>query len=267
MTDPEPISRKRVLYTVPGMAEVTVSRDQEYRGHDRSPLALDVYYPPGQRTTTLIPAVVFVTGFRDAGARKMLGGSFRQTGSYVSWAQLVAASGIAAVTYENREPASDALALLQHLREHGARLGIDAGRVAIWSCSGHVPAALAVLMFNPPGVRCAALLYGYMLDLDGRSDVAGAASKFGFTNPAAAKRVEDLPRELPLLVVRAGRDEMPGLNDAIDRFAAHALAANLPVTVLNHPPAPHAFDLYCDDAPSHHVVAHVLAFMRAHVTV
>lgn len=44
---------------------------------------------------------------------------------------------------------------------------------------------------------------------------------------------------------------MPGLNDSLDRFAAVALAAHWPVTMVNHPPAPHAFDLTDDTRESH----------------
>jgi hypothetical protein len=40
----------------------------------------------------------------------------------------------------------------------------------------------------------------------------------------------DLPN-VAMLIVRAGRDQMPGLNVSIDQFVAKALELNLPVTV------------------------------------
>ncbi len=40
---------------------------------------------------------------------------------------------------------------------------------------------------------------------------------------------------IPMLIARAGRDEVPLLNEALDRFTAKALAANAPLTVINHP--------------------------------
>ena len=46
----------------------------------------------------------------------------------------------------------------------------------------------------------------------------------------------------PMLIVRAGRDN-PGLNNAIDTFAALALGLNAPVTVMNYPAGVHAFEV------------------------
>jgi hypothetical protein len=107
------------------------------------------------------PAVIFVTGFSDAGAQRMLGCRFKEMGSYVSWAELVAASGMVAVTYANQQPDADVRAVLTHLRQDAAPLGLDENRIGVWSCSGNVPTALSVLT-GDAGHRptCAVLCYG-----------------------------------------------------------------------------------------------------------
>jgi hypothetical protein len=115
----------------------------------------------------------------------------------------------------------------------------------------------------PERIACAALCYPYTLDLDGASGVAAAAGRFGFANACAGRGIDDLARDVPLLLVRAGRDELPGLNEALDRFAVRALAANLPLTLVNHPDAPHAFELFDGGAATAAVVEQVLAFLRA----
>ena len=69
-------------------------------------------------------------------------------------------------------------------------------------------------------LKCAALCYGFMLDLDGSTAVADAARQFGFSNPCSNRTFEELPRDTPLFVARAGRDEFPGLNGALDSFVA-----------------------------------------------
>jgi acetyl esterase/lipase len=69
----------------------------------------------------------------------------------------------------------------------------------------------------------------------------------------------------PLLIVRAGRDEIPGLADSIDRFVDEALARNAPVTVVNHPEAPHGFDNQLDTPRTREVLGQVLAFLRFHL--
>ena len=226
---------------------------------------MDLYYPHGAGPGALSPAVVFVTGFRDAGAQRMLGCRFKEMGSYISWAQLVAASGMAAITYVNDQPAADAQNVVHYLLRNAAALGIDANRMAIWSCSGNVPTALSVLMLRPDGLKCAVLCYGYMLDLDGLTSVADAARQMGFVNACAGKSVEDLPREMPLFIARAGQDQMPGLNDALDRFMIKALTCNLPVTFVNHPRGPHAFDLLDHSEGSREIIKRILAFLRFHL--
>ena len=71
----------------------------------------------------------------------------------------------------------------------------------------------------------------------------------------------------PLLLVRSGRDETPGLNEALDRFIADAIASNRPVTVANHPTASHSFELNHDRALTRSVLRQALAFLRFHLGV
>lgn len=264
MTQPDHISRKRVVYSIDGMDAVTVRRDVEYRTAANGPLTMDVYYPATLDPGATVPAVVFVTGFSDLGATKMIGCKFKEMGSYTSWAQLVAASGLIAVTYSNEQPDTDVDAVLRYLREHAAALQIDATRLAMWSGSGNVPNALALSM--RARFTCAVLFYGYTLDLDGAAHVAAAQAQFRFVNAGAGKTIADLPRNLPMFIVRAGADQMPGLNAALDRFVAQALSSNLPTTVVNHPAGPHAFDLFEDSAASREIVRQSLAFFRFHLS-
>lgn len=265
------------------MDDVIIRRDLLYK----ETLTIDLYYPPdtGEDARSLAPAVLFVTGFPAAGVRRILGCEAKEMESYISWGRLVAASGMVGITYAAQQPESDVRDVLQHLRQNANSLGIDARRIGIWSCSGNVPNALALLMregedrggggpqerqerherLEGLDLKCAVLCYGYMLDLDGATHVADAATMFGFVNPAAGRSVSDLPRDVPLLVVRAGRDEMPQLNDAIDGFLSHALRANLPVTLINHHVAPHAFDILDDTDASRAVIERIVAFMQSHL--
>jgi acetyl esterase/lipase len=261
--DPRPeIARKKVVYERSGLSEVTVRRDEPYVGAGGAALTMDVYSPPGLERGARRPAVVFVIGFSDVGAQARLGCRFKEMESFVSWARLVAASGMVAITHSTgADPAADVRALLRHVRENAAELGVDASRVGLWACSGHAPSALAALMAEGDRPKCAALFYGYLLDLEGSSAVAEAARTFGFANPAAGRSVADLPHETPLFIARAGRDAMPRLNEATDRFVGAALAANRPLTLVNHPAAPHAFDLMDAGETSREVIRQALAFL------
>ena len=260
-TQQDHISKKRVVYTMPGVDAVTVRRDEEYRVTDGGTLTMDLYYPPDSKKGAPLPAVVIVAGYSDVGDRPRFG-KFKEMGWSISWGQLMAASGMLAITYTNREPATDIAALLQYVRRNAASLGVDENRIGVFAGSGNVPIALSVLMQEAMDyLKCAVLCYGFMLDLEGSTAVAEAAKTYGFVNPCAGRSVDDLPRDIPLLIVRAAEEQFPHLNEMIDRFVLNALARSLPVTLVNHP-GPHAFDLTQNSETARETIGQMLAFLR-----
>jgi acetyl esterase/lipase len=176
----------------------------------------------------------------------------------------LAVSGVATVIYATREPATDIQTVLRYLREQATPLGIDGERVGILACSANVVVALSALMTGSQA-RCAALLNGLTMDLDGGSAVAAASSTFGFMNACAGKSVDDLATDVPLFLVRSGRDQFAGLNEALDRFIGAAVARDLPVALVNHPTAPHAFDVDDDSKASRQIIRQVLSFLCVHL--
>ena len=265
-TPQDPIWKKRVVYEMPGVNAVTTRPDVVFGARDGDALTMDIYYPPDFNGGASLPTVIIVAGFPDLGFQKIVGCKFKEMGSSVSWAQLIAASGMAAITYSNRSPAADMQSLLRYVRKNGAPLGVDEGRLGLWASSGNVPLALSLLMQDAENpLRCAVLCYGYLLDLEESTGVADAARKFGFANPCAGKSVADLRHDIPLFVARAGNDQMPQLNETLDRFVLKALERDLPVTVVNHASARHSFDLFQDNATSREIVWQILAFLRFHL--
>jgi len=213
---------------------------------------IDYYPPPGTDTDpATLPAVVIVSGYPDDGFRKHTGTSFREMESTVAWARRFGASGMVGVTYSTNDPAAGIHEVLREL--HGRR-------IAIWASSGNVPVALSALMHDAPEpIACAALCYGYTLD------VAEAAATFKFANPTAGRTIDDLRSDVPLFLARAGQDQFPGLNEALDRFVAGALRRNLPLTLVNHPDGPHAFDLADDSATTREIIRGIVAFLQFHL--
>jgi acetyl esterase/lipase len=196
----------------------------------------------------------------------MLGCKQKEMGSYISWARLAAASGLVAITYTTRDPASDVDDLLRYVRENASALGIAENRLGVWACSGNVPNALSVLTKEgAEHLRCAVMCYGYMPDFERGAVTAEAAMKWGFVNPGADKIFTALPQQMPLFIVRAGQDEMPRLNETIDHFVGQALSHNLPITLVNHAAAPHAFDLFHDSETSREIIRQILTFMQVHL--
>ena len=110
-------------------------------------------------------------------------------------------------------------------------------------------------------IKCAAFCYGLTLDLDGQTGVADAAKMFRFVNASAGKSIDDLATDIPMFIARAGADEVPHLNETLERFVVAALRRDLPVTVVNHPGAPHAFDLFHDSETTREIIRRILAFL------
>ncbi len=242
------------------MSEVTI-RKIEYAGHPDNRLGMDVYYPPSTTpSSSSLPAVILVTGHRDSVIEATTGCKLKDTEQYRSWGKLLAATGLVAITYVNREPADDVFSVYEFLTNNSDSLGIDSDRLGVWSCSANTPNALALVMSEKTRIRCAAFFYGYMLDRQGKSIVADAASRWGFSAPNSTKSIDNLPAELALRIVRAGADKVPGINQTIDDFCTDALERNLPMTLVNHPKAPHSFDILDDSLETKTIIRDTLEF-------
>jgi dienelactone hydrolase len=263
---PTELANMTVVYSIPAVEAVTARRDLPYRTSESGSLTFDVYDPPGRSPHERRPAVLIVFGYSDAGFPKVFGRRFKDMGQTVSWAKLIAASGMVAILYSNREPIEDLQSLLQYIRDDAATLGIDPNRLGVWAASSHVPLALSLLMETERRLACAVLCYGYMLDLQGATSVADAHKTYPFANPCAGKSMTDVRDDVPLLLVRAGTDQF-GVNESVDSFAGGALQRNLPVTLVNHATAPHAFDLFDEGQVTREIIREILRFLQFHLSV
>jgi acetyl esterase/lipase len=260
------ITMKKLVLDLAGTEGVTVRRDVEYGMTDSGPLVMDLYYPPAAASGSRLPAVVIVGGYPDVGVPMVLGCTFREMEFCIGWARLIAQHGMVAIVGTSQHPATDAETMIRYARQHAAPLGIDEQRIGLYAASGAGPNALSLLMSDAgKDLKCAVLSNVYTLDVDGSTGVAQAAAQFRFVNPAARKTIGELPQNVPMFLVRSGRDEMPSLNEALDRFVGHALARNLPITVVNHAAAPHAFDVFHDSDASREIIRQWLAFLRFHL--
>jgi acetyl esterase/lipase len=170
-----------------------------------------------------------------------------------------------AILYSNRDPAEDATAVLRYVREHASSLGIDGTRIGLWAGSANVPVALWLLMQQEMPVTCATLCCGYMLDVDGATGVAEMQKTYRFANPCEGKSVDDVRRDVALLIARSGQEQF-GANESIDNFVAGALRCNLRLTLVNHADAPHGFDLFHDSETTREIIRQILRFLRFHLS-
>jgi acetyl esterase/lipase len=259
------IVRRRIVLTVPGMEAVGARRDLVYKSADGQPLHMDVYSPPGPPRAR--PAVILIHGgpIPRTGAKNM--------GVFVSYGELLAASGFVAVAFDHRflapprladagEDVADALA---HVRSTAGSLGVDPERLALWAFSGGGPFLAAPLRERPAWLR-AVVAYYAVLDLQqpppGADSGTDAALRERFS--AILGLQEDARSAPPLLVARAGLDN-PWLNDGIDRFVGAATARGATLDLLNHPGGRHGFDILDDVPRSREVIRRTLDFLREHL--
>ena len=249
-----PIFSKKLVYEVPGMDAVQIET-RSFAGANDATLEMDIYSLPDRDDR---PYVILVNGFPDSILEQHLGGKMKNMELTRSVGRLLAASGFNAIAYENKQPNEDLHALLRQLDERP---------VGAWARSGNGALALSLLLrATPVRLRCVVLHYSYTLDLDGDSVVANAASMFHFVNGCAGQTLDDMRTDVPLFMSRAGADQFPGLNHALDRFVAAARKRDVPLTLVEHPTGPHAFDLFEDSETSRNIIRQSVEFLVSHLT-
>lgn len=217
-----------VVYRVAGMDAIAPrASNLQYRS-DHPLLLMDVYAPSLEQAERA-PLVLLVHGSAPVDTKP------KDWGIFQSWGRLLAASGLAAATFNHRMIKSDVSAALAFVHANAESWNADPERIGMMVWSGGGP---LLGIEKPAFVRCAAAFYA-ILDCS-------------------------VP-EIPIFVGRAGRDAIPGVNEAIDRFVSEALEANASLTLMNHASGEHGFDNQNDDDRSREIIRSAIAFLRVHL--
>jgi acetyl esterase/lipase len=134
----------------------------------------------------------------------------RRAGVFVSYGELLAASGMIGIAFDHRHlgpallstAAGDVAELITHVRASAASLGIDANRLAVWAFSGGGSLSADVLRERPRWCKLVVAYYAVM-------EPAGVANDA--RHSAIAALGADATNAPPLIVARAGRDD-PAFN-------------------------------------------------------
>jgi len=270
-----PMFQNRVVYTVPGMDTVEVRRDLVYRHPEGgADLLMDVYLPPGLAVGETRPGVILVHGGPIPAEMMHLLHRVKSWGIFLSYGELLAASGFVAVTFGHRFSSlgeiataqSDIEAAIDFVRGNAPDFHLDPDRLALWAFSGG-GTFLAPALRQPPAYLRALVAYYALLDL---ASLRGKYEQFPVPEEAAAgfSAAAAFPPENgpyagpPILVARGGRDSAL-INEPFDLFLQRALAANAPLDLLNHPAGQHGFDILDDDARSREIIARTIEFLKA----
>jgi acetyl esterase/lipase len=264
----EEIVNAPVVLQLPRMDEVRVIADQPYASTKDPRLLMDIYLPPGLKDGERRPVVVFIHGGTGRDTRP------KDWGIYRSWGRLAAASGFVAVTFTHRlgypEPwlakaGQDAGEAIDFVRRNADRLHANPDLMGLAAYSAGGPLLTLGLDEKRPYVRCLIAYYAFLdiqqSKLHRDSESAEQVRQYSVIEHLGETRA----RTIPMFVARAGRDEIPTMNDSIDRFVARAIRDNANVVVWNHPEGVHGFDNQNDDDRSREIIAASLAFMKTHL--
>ncbi len=281
LDEQDALLQQRVIYTIPGMKKAKVEKDIIYKTVEDLELKLDVYYP-ADHSKSVLPAVILIHG---DGPQEFLK-DIKDSGQYVSWGQLIAASGLIAVTANHRSTdglhnvagvANDVDDLISYVRDHGKKLHIDGEKLGIWTASAGGPFGLRAGLFEtPPFVNCIVCYYGFT-ELKAYYDALYASSEEGiaqtppifseddFAEFSASESILNRTGNVPpIFIARAGLD-YPILNQALDSFVSDALSQNVELTLTNHPTGQHGFDIRDDDTRSSEIIQATLEFLQTHL--
>ncbi len=272
LEDPEwirEIAPKRIVYSVPLMNRVKVRKNLTYKRVGGAELKMDVYSPVSARRNGLRPAVIFIHGGRIA---PNLRTTPKEWGAYVSFGQLVAASGFVGVTFNHRfysweslgDSQSDLMDLIAYVREHAGELGVDRDRIVLWAVSAGGIFLSQPLRDRPPYIRC---LVGYYAELDVQNERQSAPPSITDETLRQFSPVYHLSKASqgvpPIFLARAGLDDT-GFNTGLDRFAQVALSRNVTLDLANHPTGHHGFDFEDDNDRSREIIKRTIEFIKLH---
>jgi acetyl esterase/lipase len=156
---------------------------------------------------------------------------------------LIAASGLVGVTFTHRlgypkpllaESASDVNAAIDYLRANATSLHIDKDRICLAAYSAGGPMLSLAMREKPAYVRCLVAFYAFLdiqqSELYRTNETAEIVKAFSPITYLA----EDAGKIAPMFIARADLDEIPTINDSIDRFIHEAVSKNAMITIANH---------------------------------
>lgn len=267
-----------VVYKVPGMKNVKVIQNLKYKLTDNADHAassyvppdlkkMDLYLPPNVKKGEKRPVVIFIHG---AAKPEYMP---KDWGIYTSWGRLVAASGFVGVTFTHQlslanksmeNAAQDLSDAVSYVRANADKYNVDRDRICLVAFSAGGPMLTLPMRGDMPFVKCLVGFYAFMdvRQTDYQKFESSETLKLFSPVTYLEKDAGKLP---PMFIARAGLDQVPTMNDSIDRFVSQALAKNVLLNFANHPNGVHSFDNQTDGERSREIVRAAIEFIKTHL--
>jgi dienelactone hydrolase len=261
-----PFVQKKLVYRIPGTENVVKRLGIPYLSEGSLNLKLDLYLPAETSKDAGFPVVILVNGYSDPAIKKYFGVNQKDLGLFSSWAELIAASGMAAVTYESVRSSSESERLIEHLRKHAGAYGIDPERLAVIGCSANTLTAQSLMQERGFPIRCAVLYYPILATPDKKDAeiIAASAKRFGFYW-TDLREIKEIRKDVPLFVVSVGKESHSEVKATAERFVREALSLGVPITFVHYADGQHDFDVQDDTPESRAIIRQTVDFLRLHL--
>jgi dienelactone hydrolase len=261
-----PFVAKRLVYQVPAMKNVIKRLGIVYHAEAGLSLKLDLFQPSRIEKGEKLPVVILVSGYPDPAIKKYYGVNQKDLGLFSSWAELIAASGMIAVTYESERSAAETDRLIEFLRKNAGAYGIDPDRMAVFGCSANTLTAQSLMQEPGPKIKCAVFYYPILATPDKKSSdiIAASAKRYGFYW-TDLREIKSIPREIPLFVVSVGKESHPEVKETADHFVREAMSLGVPLTFVHYAEGQHDFDVLDDTPASRAVIRQTVDFLTLHL--
>ena len=253
-----------VVYDLPRMNDVIIKKDIAYKDIAGSTLKMDIYFPPEFDFQTKIPAIIMVLGYPDMAGKKLIGSEFKNHIQFISWCKIISASGMAAIAYESSNPEQDIISLSNYLKTNEDKLKIDNSKIGAYTCSAHTPTTITTILNGSNNIfKCAVVYYGFFLTSDFKylSQIDTLSQNMGFKTPRLSEP-DVWKKDIPILIIRAGKDNVPYINQTLASFYDKALNQNLPITLINYSNGAHGFEAYNDNENTRQIIENTIEFWK-----
>ena len=257
---------KRIVYQIPEMEEVICHNGIVYHSVNGIDLKADIYVPSHGDKSNTFPVVIIVINYPDSAFNKWFGRNGKDLQMCVSWAELIAASGMAAVTYQTQFSHSETDSLIYFLKKNAQDYHIDMSNLCVIGASANTLGAQSLMQQDDFNIKCAVLNYGILLTPDQKyyTEIESAANMLGFYF-SDLRKISRIPENIPMLVTRAGKDRFQLVNDSTDYFVAEAMRSNAQLTFINYSDGQHDFDVLDDTEISKLIIRQTVDFVKTHL--
>lgn len=260
------LPQKRIVYQIPEMEDIVCHKDIVYLSTQGLDLKADIYLPPEDQDNEFYPLVILVNDYPDSRINYYWGRDQKDMELFVSWGELIAASGIAAVTYQTEFSHSETDSLISFLNKNAKKYKIDMNRICVFGASANTLAAQSLMENADYPIKCAIYYYGILLTPDqkffAKIDTVANSVRFYWSD---LRPITSIPLNIPILVTQAGKDIHQIVTETTDHFVSEAIKSKVPLTYIYYPEGQHDFDILDNTQTSKLIIRQTIDFLKTHL--